>query len=181
VSQPTTEHPRVADHSGWLAAEVQPHEPAVRGYLRSQYPSIDADDVVQESYLKLLQARATGRVASAKAYFFTVARNTAVSIFRRRKIYADTPVNELPDWRVLDGGPDAAELANTRLQLDLVVEAIGGLPARCREIVTLAAVDGLTYAEIAARLGLSEATVRVQIARGVHKIAEFRRARGEGP
>jgi RNA polymerase sigma-70 factor (ECF subfamily) len=177
VNTPEPSSPRAR----WFAEEVLPHEPAVRGYLRSRFPRLDVDDVVQESYLKLFTARAAGKIASTRAYFFAVARNTAVSAFRRQRIYAPTPVNELPDWRVLDGGPDAAELANTRHQIDLVAAAIGALPGRCREIVTLAAVDGLTYSEIAARLGLSEATVRVQIARGVHKIAEYRRVRGEGP
>jgi len=165
----------------WFADEVQPHEPALRAYLRQQFPSIEADDVVQESYAKLLKGDTARKIASAKAYFFSVARNTALTFFHRRRIYSPIPVNELPDWRVLDGGADAAETANIHFRLELVATAIARLPERCGEIVTLAAIDGLTSSEIAKRLGLSPATVRVQIARGVRKISDDLRRRGELP
>jgi RNA polymerase sigma factor (sigma-70 family) len=180
VPLPTTTVPTAsADQARWLAEEIQPHEPALRGYLRSRFPSIETDDVVQESYLKILKTHTSDRVASAKGFLFTVARNTALNIFRRRQFYANTPVNELPSWRVLDGGRDAAESANAQFQLDLAIEAIGTLPNRCREVVTLIVVDRLGYAEIASRLGLSEATVRVQTAKGIEKIADYIRKKGE--
>lgn len=163
----------------WFAEEVRPHEPALRGYLRSQFPSLEVDDVVQESYLKLLKARTAGKVTSTKAYFFSVARNTALTLFRRRRIYSEVPVNELPEWRVLDGGPDAAETTNQHLRMALAVEAIGQLPARCQEICRLAAWERMAPADIASRLGIAESTVHVQLARGMMKCAAYLRARGE--
>jgi len=173
--------PPHTDHARWFAEEVLPHEPALRAYLHRQFPSVEADDVVQESYAKLLKVGTARKIASAKAYFFSVARNTALTLFQRRQIYSPTPVNELPDWRVLDGGADAAETANVHFQFELVAAAIARLPARCGEIVTLAAIDGLTSTEIAGRLGLSPATVRVQIARGVRRISDDLRRCGELP
>lgn len=162
-----------SDHARWIAEEIQPHEQALRGYLRNQFPSIDADDVVQESYLTLLRTRAGLRIASSKAYFFTVARNTARRLFRRRRIYSDTAVNDLHDSLLLDGGADAAEITHARQLEVLVIKAIDQLPARCREIVRLAALEGHANPVIAARLGLSETTIRVQIARGVKKCAAY--------
>jgi len=163
----------------WLAEEVRPHEAHVRGYLRHQFPDVDADDVVQESYLKLLQHEAGGRILSAKAYFFSVARNTALKVFRRRRIFSSVAVNELPDWRVLDGGPDAIETINARQRLELVADAVDQLPARCREIIRLALVAGLTTADIAKQLGIAESTVRVQMARGIKKCAAYLRERDD--
>jgi RNA polymerase sigma-70 factor (ECF subfamily) len=159
VPLPTTTAPSTgADQARWLVEEIQPHEVALRGYLRSKFPSIETDDVVQESYLKILKSHTSGRVASARAFLFTVARNTAINIFRRRQFYSETTVNELPAWRVLDGGSDAAETAHDQFQLELAIEAIATLPNRRREVVTLIVIDRLGYAEIASRLGLSEAT-----------------------
>lgn len=176
----SSEPARNPDQGRWFAEEVQPHEPALRGYLRHKFPSLDTDDLLQESYLRIFQTHAAGRVASAKSYVFSVARNTARRLFqRRRKLYSETPVNELPDWRVIEGGPDAADITNTAQRLELVADAVDSLPARCREIFTLAIVDGLTSREIAHRLGLSENTVRVQLARGVRKCADFLREKGE--
>src|SRR5687768_2508148 len=120
-----------AHKAQWLANEVRPHEPALRGYLRHQFPSVDADEVVQESYLKLLKAQTAENIESAKAYFFSVARNTALKVFRRRqKLFSPIPVNELPEWRVMEGGPDAAEAADANHRLELVAAAVDRLPPR---------------------------------------------------
>jgi RNA polymerase sigma factor (sigma-70 family) len=170
-----------SEHARWLTDEVQPHEPALRAYLRHRFPGMhDVDDVVQDSYLQLLKQRPAGRIASVRAYLFTVAHNAVLKVFRKRRIFSDVPVNELPEWRLLDGGPDVAETANTRQREALVAEAIAVLPARCREIFKLRLGRGFSHAEIAAALGLSEATVRVQVARGLRKCAQFLRARGLG-
>lgn len=176
--RPLPETDALTDHRRWFSEELQPHEGALRNYLRHRFPSVDTDEVVQESYLKLLRAK-PGRIDSAKAYFFAIARNTALRIFRRRRqLYSDVPVNELPDWRVLDGGSDAAEATNRSQRLELVVQAIDRLPARCREVIRLAVVHGLSNAEIARQLSLSQATVRVQMARGIRKCAGFLQQHG---
>jgi RNA polymerase sigma-70 factor (ECF subfamily) len=160
---------------------VQPHEPALRAYLRHRFPSVDTDDIVQESYLRLLKERARGGVASAKAYVFAIARNTALAVFRRRKFISDVPVNELPDWCILDERPDAAAVANARQQFALAEEAIERLPTRCRDIMRLAAFEQRTPREIARILGIAESTVYVQLARGFRKCADYLRERGELP
>lgn len=170
-----------AEQRRWFAEEVQPHESELRGYLRRQFPSVEVDDVVQESYIKLLQIHAAGKISFAKAYVFSIARNTARRLFRRRQFYSDIPVNDLPDSSLLDEGNDAAEFANARQQLELAIAAVDELPARCREIVALAALQGLTNAEIARKLRLSENTVRVQMGRGIRKCVEYLAKRGERP
>ena len=176
---PTDEISVTATSNTWVLENLRPHEAAVRCYLQTRFPTLDADDVVQESYLKVLRSRASGRIKSAKNYFFSVARNTALTLFRRRQIYAGVAVNELPDWRVIEDAPNGADSANVRLQFDLAIEAMDTLPGRCREIMLLAALAGLAPAEIAARLGIAESTVHVQMARGVRKCADYLRERGE--
>lgn len=167
------------DRTRWLSEEVRPHEPALRHYLQAHFPSIDADDVVQESYLKLLRARAGGHIASAKGYFFSIARNTALTLFRRSKLYSDVPLSDLPEWRMLAKDGDAAETADLRQRFDLAIEAIDHLPRRCREIVKQAVLERRTPAEIARRLSISESTVYVQLARGVKRCGEYLREKGE--
>lgn len=55
---------------------------------------------------------------------------------------------------------------------------IAALPARCREIAVLRTLHDRSHKEIAAPLGLSEPTVRVQVARGMKKCADFLRQHG---
>ncbi len=168
-----------ADDEHWFRESVQPHEGALRGYLRRKYPTLDTDDVVQESYLKLFRMRSVRQIVFAKAFLFTVASNTANTLFRRRKLYSDVPVSELPDSQVLeDTASDAFELINTRQQQALLVEVVAELPVRCREIFMLRLARGLTNAEIAQQLGLSEGTVRTQVVRAMHRCTEMLKERG---
>ena len=60
----------------------------------------------------------------------------------------------------------------------LATEALKALPERCRTIVILRSFHGYSYREIAAQLGVAEETVRVQMARGIKKCAQFLRERG---
>lgn len=180
ISPPASGAPSVgaesAEQSRWFKDELQPHEGALRAYLHRKFPAMqEVDDVVQDSFLHLLQQRPAGKIATPKAYLFAVARHAVFKLFRQRRIYSAVPVNELPEWRLLDGGPDALEAVDLAEQHALVARAIVRLPGRCREILMLRAVQGLAYAEIGAQLGLSEATVRVQTARGIRKCAQYLR------
>jgi RNA polymerase sigma-70 factor (ECF subfamily) len=179
VSAPPSASDSLPPVEGWFLDDVRPHEPDLRAYLRNRFPSLDPDDVVQESYLRLLRARRPAGLGSGRAYFFSVARNAARRLFRLRgRLYADVSVRELPDWRLVEEGPNAAEITDQRQRLELVADALDALPRRCAEVMRLAVVDGQSSAEIAARLGLAESTVRVQLARGIARCAAFLRERG---
>lgn len=170
------------DRERWFADEVHPHEAALRSYLRRRMPcTSDVDDVVQDSYLKILQAKPDAEIVSVKAYLFTIARNTAAKVFRKRKFFSHVPVDELPAWRVVDESQNVIETANLHSQDALIAEAIAELPARCREILLLRVADGICPAEIARHLRLSESTVRTQLARALDKCARYLAERGVTP
>ncbi len=53
----------------------------LRAWLRAKFPSLtDPDDLVQETFSRVLQARGTAPIASAKAFLFTTARNLALDL-----------------------------------------------------------------------------------------------------
>jgi RNA polymerase sigma-70 factor (ECF subfamily) len=133
----------------------------------------DLDDVVQESYLRILRARPEGRIASGRAFLFRVARNLALNLLRRNRV---SPVEAVPDLArlpVADVGPNAADFACNQESLRLLAEAIDALPPRCREIVILRRIRNLPQREIAAQLGISVETVEQQVARGVRRCADY--------
>ncbi|MEO6244998.1 MAG: sigma-70 family RNA polymerase sigma factor [Opitutaceae bacterium] len=168
-----------SDQARWFADEVQPHEPLLRAYLQKQFPALsDVDDVVQESHLRLVKAHRLGQIESVKSYLFAIARNVVIGAFRRSRRLAEFPVDEMPAFGVLDETADVAETASVSQEFALATEAIDRLPARCREIVILRALHGCSHQQIAARLGLSDQTVRVQVARGMKKCAQFLRQHG---
>lgn len=155
----------------WFAEEVQPHEPVLRSYLRGSFPAVrDFDDIVQESYLRIWKTRATQPIASAKAFLFTVARRLALDHLRSQRRSPLIGGTDLSHLFVVDDSPDAGARAATQDEIDLLVEAVETLPTRCREIFVLRRIQGVSQKDIAARLGLSEQTVQVQAARGLHGI-----------
>lgn len=170
-------HPADASSAdGALPQELREHEPALRGYLRRRFPSIDSDDVVQESYLRILRARTVVRIESAKSYFYAVARNTAKSLFQRQRAVPEISENALPPGQTADViEADRSEAGDRYALVSLAVDA---LPSRCRAIMRMALIEGLSSVEIADRLNLSEATVRVQLSRGVRKCSDFLREKG---
>lgn len=168
-----------SEQSRWFAEEVQPHESSLRAYLRNMFPSLtDVDDLVQESYARLLRAKQIGRVSYTKAFLFTTARNAALDFFRRRKIVTFESVGNLAELSVLEDGPDAAESVNKQQELEVLAEAIRSLPDRCRQVMTLRLLYGLSQKEIAAELGISNHTVKAQLAKGMRRCTEFFEARG---
>ena len=174
--------PPDAEQIRWFAEEVQPHEASLRAYLRRQFPALfDVDDVVQESFIQIELAQRSDKIVSVRGFLFTVARNIAVSLHRKRKFIARTAVNELPSSCVLDENADVVAAVCRRDEFDLIAEAIGTLPARCREIVALRLICGTENRVIAQKLGLSEQTVRVQVARGLKKCVKFLSKRGVVP
>jgi len=171
-----------SDHARWFADEVHPHDAHLKAYLRGAFPAVrDVDDVVQESYLRVWKARAAHPIASAKAFLFTVARRLALDLVRSQRRSPVIAVTDLSRLFVLDDARDAGATATTAEEIELLVEAVDSLPARCREIFILRKLQGVPQKDIAARLGLSEQTVQVQASRGMRRCAEFFRRRLSQP
>lgn len=167
------------EQTRWFVEELQPNEPALRAYLQRKYPTLgDVDDFVQESFLKALLAHKEGRLTSARGFLFHVARNAVVSFFRKQKFISPLPVNDLDLLCVLESDADVVESVCSKDELELITAAIADLPDRCRQVVMLRVLRGLPSSEVAQQLGLSEATVRVQLSRGMKRCSEFLRERG---
>jgi len=168
-----------SDQARWFEEEVYPHEPQLRAFLHRQFPTLrDTDDLVQETYLKIFRARRSSRIKSVKSYLFGIARNAALSIFRRKRVTHEISVGDFDAFGVLEDDDDVVTTVSARQELALVVEAIDRLPERCREVVLLWALEGPSQEEVAARLGISEHTVRAQLATGVKRCIKFMREQG---
>jgi len=102
----------------------------------------------------------------------------AIDTVRHNKRSPINHVADLAQIAVLDSRPNAAEAACKSEELDLLLEAIESLPPRCREIVILRKLRGLSQKEIAARLGIAEHTVEGQGGKGLDRCEEFLRQRG---
>ena len=173
--------PPQSEQTRWFSEHVLPHEAMLRGWLRRRFEAkVEIDDIVQEAYVRVLQAHATGVLASPKAFLFATARNLLLDRLRRHENSRTQSLGEIDALNVLDERDGIPETVAHNQELALLTEAIQSLPARCRQILTLRKLYGLSQREIAARLGISEKTVSNQITIGIEKCTDFFAARGAG-
>ena len=121
----------------------------------------EAEDAVQELYLKLWETRGRlDEVRSPKAYSIQMLKNLCLNRIRKAKPLTFT--EKLPEP---ESGPPQDDVLDARLRLEQVLAGIKSLPDRQQEILLLRTVEGLSYSEIAQRTGMNSPTLRVLLAR----------------
>jgi RNA polymerase sigma factor (sigma-70 family) len=166
--------PPGSDYETWFRDEVQPHEPMVRAWLRSRFSAeTEVDDVVQEAMIRILRAREKGAIASPKAFLFATARNLCIQWARKTNRHATLSLADLDELGVLDESENIPEAIARSEELEFLTQAMQSLPDRCRQVVTLRKIYGMSQKDIARELGIAENTVENQGSIGMRKLAEF--------
>jgi RNA polymerase sigma factor (sigma-70 family) len=162
------------DADMWFKTHVQPHEPMLRAWLTQGFGArLTVDDVVQEAFLRVLRARATGELQSPKAFLFATARNLALDQMRRHHVSRTDSLVEADYSNVLDHGESIPDHVARNQERALLTEAIQSLPDRCRQVMTLRIVYGLSQRIIGEKLGISDRTVAAQLAIGTMKCTDY--------
>lgn len=122
-----------------------------------------AEDVVQDAYLKIVDAKAVFVVKQPTAYVFRIVRNLAIDRYRRTALESGvfTVAEAGQNVPATSGTPEA--LTISRQQLNLVARAIEQLPARTRRVFELYRAGGHTQREIAQMLDVSPTLVNFMI------------------
>ncbi len=137
----------------------------------------EAEDLVQEAFLRLHRARSDGeRVAAPKAWLSTVVTRLAINHVRSARARRETYVGTwLPEPLVANPGPDAAERVETAESLSLaLLVVLQSLTPVERAVFLLREVFGCGYDEVAAVVGKSEDNCRQIAARARRHVAERR-------
>ena len=137
----------------------------------------DAQDVVQEAYLRAFRSFAGFRGTSGRAWLLTIVRNTSYTLLKKNRA-ADltTPFDE----EIHASGHESASpatLLERAEDSELIKNAMEELPAEFREILILRHQESLSYNEIGETLKIPIGTVMSRLARARGKLKEYLAAR----
>ena len=140
----------------------------------------DAEDIVQEAYVRALRAFDRYRGGDPRAWVLTIVRNTCYTWLRanRPADHATTAADSEDGWPVAaDPGtePEARLLHGADRQL--LRDAIDSLPVEFREAFVLREIEGLSYKEIADVADVPLGTVMSRLARARHHLQQRLRER----
>jgi RNA polymerase sigma-70 factor (ECF subfamily) len=124
----------------------------------------DAEDVVQESFLKALRGADRIRGGDVRAWLLAIVRNTALSYRQRHKPKAETEWDGLMS-EPADGAASPEASLLQREKRDRVRAAIERLPTEFREALVLREIEALSYKEIAWILKVPIGTVMSRLSR----------------
>jgi RNA polymerase sigma-70 factor, ECF subfamily len=131
--------------------------------------SADAEDLVQETFARVLSRPRFVRRGGERAYLMRVLRNIWIDFTRARAARPDPVGGEALDW-VVEDGSDPGGLA---LDVRLAYEGIRELPEHQREAVAAVDVLGLSYKEAARALSIRRGTLMSRLARGRERVATY--------
>ena len=160
--------------NGWFVREVLPLEAALMQFLRRSWPNkSDIDDLAQEVYARVYEAAREKIPQPVKPFVFTIARNLLIDRVRHEQV---VPIEAVADLETLGvavdaPGPDRNVMAQDELRR--LQAALEKLPPRCREVVVLGRIEGLSGKEISQRLGIGASTVSEHLATGMNTLADL--------
>jgi RNA polymerase sigma factor (sigma-70 family) len=158
----------------WLAANILPHEPELRGWLRRRLRAFnenDADDLVQEAFSRIWVAE-FGSIRNGRAYLFATVRHLLAEYARRSRIVPIELLGEIDSLSIISDEPGPDRRVGARQELERLRVIVAALPVQCRRVLELRKFEGLSHREVAQRMGLSEKTVENHLTRALARIAE---------
>ena len=136
------------------------YAPLVHGILLARVPRTEVDDLVQDIFFHAFKKLHTLRDGSAFGpWIAMIARNRAVDYYRRTR-------------QTVEITEDVHAPENQSTTAGEILELIRSLPEAYRETLVLRLVEGMTGPEIAERTGLTAASVRVNLHRGMKLLRE---------
>ena len=144
--------------------------PRVYAYVASLVRDrVTAEDVTSQAFERAYRRRRSYRPGrgSAEAWVFGIARNAALDELRRRK-----RTSRLREEAVDTDSPAPEDHAELALRREILRSALAGLEPRERVIVSLKFMGGLSNAEIARVLGMSESNAGTKLHRTITKLRE---------
>ncbi len=164
---------RRIDRLDWVIGMIKDCERVcarVKSALRRRgRSSHDAEDLVQEAYLRLMRYESDHVVDKPEAFLMTTALHLSIDDHRRGAHRGQSVLIE--DVAIIDDAPSTEDLLSSRERLARLSQCLGCLSEKTRTIFITHRVDGMTYESIGRLHGLSISGVERHIAKAVLQLA----------
>ena len=124
----------------------------------------DAEDAVQEAYMRAYKAFARFHGGDGKAWFMTILRNVCYTMIKKLRSH-ETPEPFDEEIHQAAGGTEQQEAFRQKANAEGLLAALEKLPDEFREVIVLHDLEGLAYKEIATVVGIPIGTVMSRLAR----------------
>ncbi len=161
------------DIDNWFMTEVLPLEGALMRFLRRHWrEEAEIADLRQETYARVYDAARKQMPTHTQAFVFMTARNLIIDRARRARIVSIDTIADFEALPVIMDEPDAEDQLSSRQELKALQVALDALPPRCRKIVAMRKIQGISQRKTAQALGIAESTVEKQVSKGVRRLAD---------
>jgi RNA polymerase sigma factor (sigma-70 family) len=157
----------------WFMREVLPLEPVLTRFLQRNWSNeAEISDLRQEAYARVYEAAQRERPLLVKPFLFQITRNLMIDRLRRQSVVSLESMTDFEWLNVSDDKPSSEAYVAARQELRLLQTALDELPPRCRQVVLMRKVEGLSQKEVAKRMGITIETVENQVAKGMRLLAQ---------
>lgn len=157
--------------SRWLEAEVLPHRHWLRGWVARRFPSEgDLDDIVQESFEKVLRCADPAVVRNTRVYLSRTALGLVIDRARRRRIVTIDYHEDLGELGLVCTYPLPDAACAAREEWERACRAIEALPERTRAVIEMRRFDDVPQRETAAAFGITESAIEKHVRRGLRAV-----------
>ena len=153
-------------HHGWLKSWL----------TRKLQSAFDADDIAQDTFIRVMGSDTLSTIRDPRSFLCTIAKRVMVDLFRRNAL--EKAYLEMLALMPENLAPSPEERESQLETLQLIDSMLDGLNGKTREAFLLSQLDGLTYSEIALKLGISVSSVKKYMAKAIEHCLLFRLEHG---
>ena len=140
----------------------------------------DAEDVVQEAYLRAFQFFGSFHGETGRAWMLKIIRNTCYTRLAGRRTSGTSLENTEIGELAAPGDADPAVLLERREDRQMLLEAVAGLPIEFREVIVLRELEELSYRDIARIAEVPLGTVMSRLARARERLQDILDGKQQG-
>ena len=182
ATPPAARSPGAASLSDLSRVYLEVRASLVRYTSRFFKRSQEAEDVVQEAFVKVIEAQRKRDIQSPRRYLFRTARNLSLQQLRKSAYKLTDEIGDLLLESELMESKTMEEQFEARENFEMFCRAVRSLPLKCRRAYVLCRVYGYTQKEVAAHMGIGVKAVEGHLSRATLRCLDFieaERAAGE--